>query len=167
MGLESLFSGNALQSVDAEGAMVLPAFVLRALARRSESRQVMFSPHELDPCMNGYDEGHAAWLFAETERRRLRDESFGLATDEHHRRARRAFGAAESAAYDARGRIVLPPAVRRRAKLDGAALIVGTGGSFEIWNPDIARASGDDELSRLAADALAAGADNLEDEVEA
>jgi MraZ protein len=167
MGLESLFSGNALQAVDGEGAMLLPAFVLRALSRRSESRRVMFSPHELDPCINGYDEGHADWLFVETERRRLRDESLGLAADEHHRRARRAFGAAESAPFDARGRIVLPPAVRRRARLDGAALIVGTGGSFEIWNPDIARTSGDDELSRLAADALAAGADSLTDEVEA
>jgi hypothetical protein len=46
--------------------------------------------------------------------------------------------------------------VRRRARLHDKALIVGTGGSFEIWNPDVARASGDGELEQLAAFALEA-----------
>jgi hypothetical protein len=71
MGLASLFSGNALAEVDEDGGLRLPPFVLRTLARRSEARRVLFSPHEADPCMTGYDEGHEAWLFAEAERRRL------------------------------------------------------------------------------------------------
>jgi MraZ protein len=160
MALESLFSGHALQALDGDGGVVLPAFVLSALARRSQSRRVLFAPHEVDPCMTGQDEGHAAWLFGEAERRRLREEDYGIAPAGHYRRARRTFGAAEAASYDARGRIVLPEVVRRRARLDGAALIVGTGGSFEIWNPEIARESGDDELAELAAFAIAARGDN-------
>jgi hypothetical protein len=39
---------------------------------------------------------------------------------------------------------------RRRGRIGAAALVVGTGGSFEIWNPEIARDSGDGELKRLA-----------------
>ena len=165
MALESLFSGAALQAVDAAGGMQLPAFVLNALARRSEDRRVLFSPHEVDPCMSGYDPGHAAWLFAEAERRRLREEALGLANAEYHRRARRLFGAAESADYDSRGRIVLPPMVRRRGRIRDAVLVIGTGGSFEIWNPEIARDAGDEELRQLAA--YAAGRTNSESEVEA
>ena len=68
--LESLFSGTALQAVDTEGGMLLPPFVLGALARRSEARRLLFAPHEVDPCMSGYDPGYEAWLFAEVERRR-------------------------------------------------------------------------------------------------
>ena len=104
--------------------------------------------------MSGYDPGHEAWLFAEVERRRLREESLGLAPAGHHQRARRTFGAAESASYDADGRIVLPPMARRRGRIGAAALVVGTGGSFEIWNPEIARDSGDGELRQLAMFAL-------------
>lgn len=156
MGLESLFSGHAMQAVDAEGGILLPPFVLSALARRTQSRRVLFAPHESDPCLTGQDEGHAASLYVESERRRLRDEALGAPAQGHHRRVRRTFGAAEAATYDARGRIVLPEAVRRRANLKDKALIVGTGGSFEIWNPDVARESGDDELEQLVAFALAA-----------
>lgn len=167
MALESLFSGAALQAVDAGGGMQLPPFVLKALARRSEDRRVLFSPHEVDPCMSGYDLGHEAWLFAEAERRRLREEALGLASADHHRRARRTFGAAESAAYDSRGRIVLPPMVRRRGRIADAALVIGTGGSFEIWNPEIAREAGDEEVRQLAAFAAPGRAAKNESEVEA
>ncbi len=167
MALESLFSGAALQAVDAGGGMQLPPFVLQALARRSNDQRVLFSPHEVDPCMSGYDPGHEAWLFAEVERRRLREEALGLATADHHRRTRRMFGAAESAGYDSRGRVVLPPLVRRRRRSVASALVIGTGGSFEIWNPEIAREAGDEEVRQLAAFAAAGRGANSESEVEA
>ena len=157
MGLESLFSGHALRAVGADGSVELPAFVLSALARRTQSRRIFFAPHESDPCLTGQDEGHALSLYAEAERRRRREEDLGLDAQDHHRRVRRTFGAAEAASFDGRGRITLPEGVRRRAQLHDKALIVGTGGSFEIWNPDIARASGDDALEQLAAFALEAG----------
>ena len=165
MALESLFSGTALQAVDAHGGMQLPAFVLRTLARRSESRRLLFSPHEVDPCMTGYDAAFEAWLFADAERRRLRDESLGLGASEHHQRARRTFGAVESASFDEAGRLVLPPMTRRRGRVADAALVIGTGGSFEIWNPDIARAAGDDELRQLADFVLAGGGERQQSEV--
>jgi MraZ protein len=151
MALVSLFSGHALEPVDSRGGMQLPSFILAALARRSEARRILFSPHEEDRCVTGHDESFATWLFAEEERRRLREESLGLGPAGHHRRARRLFGAAESASFDSNGRILLPEAVRRRAGLAGMALLVGTGGSFEIWNPEIARDNGDETLAALAA----------------
>lgn len=150
MGLESLFSGNALQAVDGRGLIVLPPFVLRTLARRTETRRLLFSPHESDPCMTGYDEPFTHWLFAEAERRRLRDETLGLTADRHHVRVRRQFGAAAPAEIDSRGRVLLPAMMRARAGIGAAALVVGTGGSFEIWDPGTARGAGDPELRQLA-----------------
>ena len=167
MALDSLFSGAAVQAVDADGGMVLPPFVLRALARRSEERRVLFGPHEVDPCMSGYDQGYETFLYAEMERRRLREESLGLGPADHHRRARRLFGAVETASYDAKGRVVLPAMMRRRSRIHGAALVVGTGGSFEIWNPEIARETGDEALKELAAFALAERDESQASEVEA
>ena len=154
MAIESLFHGAALQAVDGDGALQLPPFVLSALARRTEARRLLFSPHELDPCMSGYDEGHAARLYDDIERRRLRDEDWGLAAERHHRRARRTFGAAEAASYDEAGRVVLPAMLRRRSGIGAAALVVGTGAAFEIWNPETARDCGDEELKALADFAL-------------
>jgi MraZ protein len=165
MTLESLFSGTALQTVDAFGGMLLPAFVLRALARRSETGRLLFAPHESDPCITGYDPGLQAWLFAETERRRLREEALGLAPAAHHRRVRRTFGAAESADVDETGRVVLPPMIRRRTGIEDSALVIGTGGGFEIWNPRIARGAGDEQLRQLADFALGNGCDGMESEV--
>jgi len=165
MALASLFSGTAVQLVDGEGGMTLPAFVLQALARRSETRRLLFAPHELDPCLTGYDAAWEAWLYADAERRRLRDETLGLTPDAHHRRARRTFGAVEAASFDAAGRVVLPPMARRRTRIAGAALVIGTGGSFEIWNPEIAREAGDGELRQLAEFALATGRQRQESEV--
>ena len=151
MALEGLFSGAALEAVDERGVLTLPVFVLHALARRGDARRLLFAPHEADPCMTGYDPGYEAWLFAEVERRRLRDETLGLSDENHHRRARRIFGSVEAAGIDEAGRVRLPPLARRRAGISRAALLIGAGGSFEIWNPDTARAAGDPELSKLAA----------------
>ena len=163
MALDSLFSGTAIEAVDAGGGMQLPSFILSTLTRRSESRRILFGPHEADPCMSGYDERYAAWLHAELERLRLRDEALGADSAGHHARTRRTFGAVEAASYDEQGRVTLPPMMRARTRIGGAALVIGTGGRFEIWNPEVARTSGDDELRRLAAFAL--GETMLENEV--
>lgn len=157
MALDGLFSGTALQPVDEQGGLVLPGFVLDALARRRADRRVFFAPHEVDRCISSYDGAHAAWLHAEVERQRLRGEERGEAPDVHHRRARRTFGAAEAAQYDEGGRVVLPVRIRARSRIARAALVVGTGSSFEIWDPETARAAGDEELKSLAEHALAAG----------
>jgi MraZ protein len=116
----------------------------------------LFSPHEADPCMTGYDEGHEAWLFAEAERRRLHEEALGLTASSHHARLRRTFGAVGAAEIDADGRVVLPALMRARAGIGRVALVIGAGAAFEIWNPETARDGGDPELRQLAAFALAA-----------
>lgn len=154
IGIDNLFSGHALLAVDPDGATTLPAFVLAALERRRAGARLMFGAHEQDPCISGYDEGYQSVLHAEIERRRLRDEAQGVPAAVHHSRARRAFGAVERASYDARGRVTLPPMMRRKGRIGARALFIGTGGSFELWSPEVAREAEDREVRALALFAL-------------
>ena len=46
-----------------------------------------------------------------------------------------AFAATEEVPYDSSGRIVLPPMMRRKGQIGDLALFLGTGETFQIWNP--------------------------------
>jgi len=148
--IEHLYAGSALAAVDGRGRVRLPRFVLETAERRSGAGILVLGPHESDDCLTGYDPSWRRMLFDDSERQRLRDEAAGAAAARHHGRARRAFGLTEQADIDAEGRIALPPMVRRLARIEGRALFVGTGGAFEIWNPEIAAGSGDSALAELA-----------------
>jgi MraZ protein len=61
------------------------------------------------------------------------------------------FGMTEDVPYDPSGRIVLPPMMRRKGRIEDLALFVGIGGVVEIWNPHIALVEGDRDLKEIAA----------------
>jgi MraZ protein len=145
-----IFSGNALGALDEDGRVSLPAFILREMARHDGGGRVIFGVHESDPCLTGYGSSLRPRLEAELERRRLLDEALGRAPEAHHARARRTFGLVEEASFDEAGRLTLPPLARSRGGLRGRILFVGAGSHFEIWDPSLAMAEGDEELRYLA-----------------
>ncbi len=149
--LEHLFNGSALSAVDAKGRLSVPAFVRGVIERRSDAKAVVIGVHESAACLNAYDRGYARYLYNENERRRLAEEAAGGDLAAHHARARRTFGVTEDVPYDSSGRIILPPLMRRKGQIEDLALFVGIGGTFEIWNPQLALNSGDEELRDLAA----------------
>lgn len=126
-----LFGGNALATVDPAGRVRLPPFVRETLARRSEGRRLVFGAHEQADCLSGYEPAYRAAFLDRNGSRRI-------------------FGFAEESEYDARGRVTLPPMMRWKAKIGLLALFVGTGGAFEIWNPELALEAGDPELRQMA-----------------
>jgi MraZ protein len=149
--LEHLFNGNALNAVDAKGRLSIPAFIRAVVERRSDAKAIVIGAHEADPCLTAYDRGYAKTLHAENERRRLQEEDKGGDSQSHYSRARRTFGLTEDVPYDPSGRIILPPMMRRKGRIEDLALFVGVGGTFEIWNPQLALESGDESLRELAA----------------
>lgn len=149
MELEHLFNGSALNTVDAKGRLSVPSFIRSVIERRSEAKAIVLGRHEVDPCLTAYDRNYAKILYAENERRRLIEE--GQDPQAHFARARRTFGVTEEVPYDTSGRIILPPMMRRKGQIEELALFVGTGGTFEIWNPRLALESPDEELRDLAA----------------
>jgi len=48
---------------------------------------------------------------------------------------RMAFGMVEDAPFDASGRLVIPPVMRRLGQLEDLAFFSGFGNVIEIWNP--------------------------------
>jgi len=148
--IEHLYGGSALAAVDAGGRVRLPGFVRETVERRSDATYLVLGPHESDSCLTGYDPAWRRFLFDDSERLRLRDEEAGAGAAKHYARARRAFGLAEQAEIDGDSRIALPPLARRLARIEDRALFVGTGGAFEIWNPELAARSGDPALAELA-----------------
>ena len=149
MELEHLFNGSALNAVDAKGRLSVPAFIRSVIERRSDAKAIIIGVHEVDPCLAAYDRNYARTLYSENERRRLSEEERD--PQAHFARARRTFGVTEEVPYDTSGRIVLPPMMRRRGQIEDLALFVGVGGTFEIWNPQLALKSGDQDLRDLAA----------------
>jgi MraZ protein len=162
-----IFSGNALGTLDEAGRVRLPPFILREMARHGDCGRLLLGVHEKDPCITGYGSGLRPRLEAELERRRLRDEGLGRAPEEHHARARRTFGLVEEASYDEAGRLTLPPLARRRGSLGRSILFIGAGSHFEIWDPSLAIAGGDDELRYVAEYRLGGGGATFEEEEEA
>ena len=150
-GVESFFSGNTIAELDGAGRLTLPSFILSTLARRRSETELQLGWHEFDPCLVAQDKGLQVRLFVDLERRRRREERRGAGDFAHHHRARITFGSLVSESIDARGRVRLPDSLRRRAGLDGAVLIVGTGPRFEIWDLEQARLGRDRSLRELAA----------------
>ena len=142
------FIGNALCTVDAAGGLALPGFVRATLSRRSDAGMIFIGAHESDPCVIAYDSGYVRSLAFDFSRRRIAEESAEPLA--HHARARRTFGLVEQMVVDDRGAIQLPQMLRRRARIERTALIVGTGGMFEIWNPALALECDDPGLNELA-----------------
>lgn len=143
-----MFMGSALCVVDADGGVVLPPFILEALAARSDGSALLLGSHEADMCMTGYDPAQASELQEECHRRRLAEE--GSRPGASHARARRIFGLLHNVAIETDGRCLLPDLLRRRARIRDSVLVVGTGGGFELWATQIALLGSDAGMRALA-----------------
>lgn len=131
MEVGPLFGGSAIGAVDPGGRLRLPPFALDTLARRTDGRRIVFAAHESEPCLTGYDPAWRAAFFGRDGARRL-------------------FGFSEETEFDSSGRLTLPPMMRWKGRIGALALFVGTGGAFEIWNPEIAVDAGGPDLREMA-----------------
>src|SRR5437763_7455637 len=113
--IDHLFSGNALCTVNAAGTLILPRFVRSTLGRRSDARSFLVGSHESDPCLLAYDSGYARILHEDSERRRIAEEE--QAPGASAKRLRRIFGFVEEIGFGDDGAVVLPPMMRRRARI--------------------------------------------------
>ena len=135
MALEHLFQGSALNAVDAKGRVSVPAFLRGVIERRGDARTIVLAKHEAFPCLSAYDPAYAALKHAKLERLLEKEETSPDAQLEYQQRNLMAFAATEEVPYDSSGRIVLPPMMRRKGEIDDLALFLGTGETFQIWNP--------------------------------
>jgi MraZ protein len=135
LALEHLFQGSALNAVDAKGRVSIPAFLRSVIERRGDARTITLAKHESFHCLSAYDPAYAALKHLKLERLLEKEETNADAQLEYQQRNLMAFAATEEVPYDSSGRIVLPPMMRRKGGIEEVALFLGTGETFQIWNP--------------------------------
>ena len=86
-------------------------------------------------CLSAYDPAYAALKHSKLERLFEKEEGNPAAALDYQQRNLMAFAATEEVPYDSSGRIVLPPMMRRKGGIEDLALYLGTGETFQIWNP--------------------------------
>ena len=137
MALDYLFQGSALNAVDGKGRVSIPSFLRGVIERRGDARTVVLAKHENFPCLSAYDPAYAALKHAKLERLLEKEETGPDAELEYQQRNLMAFAATEEVPYDSSGRIVFPPMMRRKGQIGELALFLGTGETFQIWNPQL------------------------------
>ena len=135
MALEHLFQGSALNAVDAKGRVSVPAFLRGVIERRGDARTIVLAKHDSFPALSAYDPAYAARVHAKLERLLEKEETSAQAQLEYQQRNLMAFAATEEVPYDSSGRILFPPMMRRKGEIGDVALFLGTGETFQIWNP--------------------------------
>ncbi|MCW3798324.1 division/cell wall cluster transcriptional repressor MraZ [Sphingomonas sp. BN140010] len=135
MALEHLFQGSALNAVDAKGRVSVPAFLRTVIERRGDARTIVLAKHSQFACLDAYDPAYAALKHAKLERLLEKQEENADAQLVYQQRNLMAFAATEEVPYDSSGRVLLPPMMRRKGGIADLALFLGTGETFQIWNP--------------------------------
>jgi MraZ protein len=135
VALEHLFQGSALNAVDAKGRVSVPAFLRSVIERRGDAKTIVLAKHESFACLSAYDPAYAALKHSKLERLFEKEEGNPDAALDYQQRNLMAFAATEEVPYDSSGRIVLPPMMRRKGGIEDLALYLGTGETFQIWNP--------------------------------
>src|SRR5215213_5838383 len=137
VALEHLFQGSALNAVDAKGRVSVPAFLRQVIERRSDARTIVLAKHDAFQALSAYDPAYAALKHEKLERLLEKEETSPDAQLEYEQRNLMAFAATEEVPYDPSGRIVMPPMMRRKGQIQELALFLGTGETFQIWNPGL------------------------------
>jgi MraZ protein len=137
VALEHLFQGSALNAVDGKGRVSIPSFLRSVIERRGDARTIVLAKHEAFPCLSAYDPAYAALKHAKLERLLEKEETSADAQLEYQQRNLMAFAATEEVPYDSSGRILFPPMMRRKGEIGELALFLGTGETFQIWNPEL------------------------------
>ena len=137
VALDHLFQGSALNAVDGKGRVSIPSFLRSVIERRGDAKTVVLAKHENFPCLSAYDPAYAALKHAKLERLLEKEETGPDAQLDYEQRNLMAFAATEEVPYDSSGRIVFPPMMRRKGQIGELALFLGTGETFQIWNPQL------------------------------
>jgi MraZ protein len=121
-----MFRGHFMHSVDAKGRISLPARFRELVAQAGDAR-IVLAPDVFDACLHLYP--IRAWEAFEQRVMEL------PSLARHAVRFRRHYvSAAVECELDGSGRVLVPPNLREKAKLDKDAVWAGMGPILELWS---------------------------------
>lgn len=122
-----MFYGETRVSIDEKGRLALPTEHRAQISVTCANQLVVtYNPYEAE-CL---------WIFPKPEWERIRDQVMRLSTAKaaHREFQRRIVGSAAHMELDSSARIVLPHAARAQGNFGKAAILLGIGAKFELWN---------------------------------
>ena len=145
-----IFTGNALNAVDAKGRLSIPTFIRAKRDRGPEPRTVSIGVHETAPCLTVFGPPFLEYMLGELEGRERLGGGHGRAGRDLDEASAGVFGMTEGLPYDSSGRILLPPMLRDEGQIGDLALFVGWGRYVQLWNPQLALEHGGERVRRIA-----------------
>lgn len=142
-----MFYGEYQHNIDSKGRLIIPSRFRDVIDERKLGK-LMMCPG-LDSCL---------FLFGEEEWRNYEKRLSSLPLGRRSARlfARSLLSGACECELDKQGRIMVPPKLRKHAKLDGETMLTGIGNRIEIWNKELW-----DELMREASESFEDTAEEL------
>jgi len=128
----ALFLSTFVNKVDRKGRVSVPASFRAALADSAFAGIVLYRSF-LHPCAEGCGLDFMERLSASTE-------TLDLFSAEQEDLSALIFADSRPLAWDPEGRVVLPEDLIAHAGIGEAAAFVGTGRTFQLWQPDAYRA---------------------------
>jgi MraZ protein len=123
------FSSNSTHKIDGKGRVSIPAPFRKVLDLEAQPGVVLIPGIRGEGAIEGFGHSRFEELVESIDAMNpLEEETLALADT--------VMGEAHHLALDENGRIVLGAELKRFAGLDGQALFVGLGRSFQIWNPE-------------------------------
>lgn len=123
-----LFMDTVINKVDAKGRVSLPADY-RAIVKTKESEIVCYRSLS-NPCIEGCLEDLLDKLASEME------DALDFFSETQDDLTNLVFGDAKRYSFDSTGRIMLSDKLLQHAGITDAAVFVGKGRKFQIWNPE-------------------------------
>lgn len=121
-----MFRGATKITLDAKGRLAMPTRYRERIVERSNGRLIA-TVDRSDPCLLIYP--LPEWEEIELKLRRL-----PTLNPAARRLQRLMIGHATDLELDASGRILIPPSLREYARLTKAAMLIGQGNRFELWD---------------------------------
>lgn len=119
-----MFLGYYEHSIDDKGRITIPARFRELLMDGAYITQ-------------GFDQNLVVMPSANFEKMSTKVNTMSMTNSAARQLKRLIFARADRAELDKTGRLLIPQFLRDAGKLETAAIIVGVGDNFEIWNPEL------------------------------
>lgn len=122
------FSGKHYKSLDAKGRLIVPA-PFRDILSSNHSSKLIITNDVFDKCLCAYPVTEWQILIDKVNR-------MPQTSDAVKYYMRRVIGSAVESEVDRQGRVLVAPALRVDAGLNGDVVVLGLGNRIEIWDRD-------------------------------
>lgn len=120
------FSGKHYKSLDTKGRLIVPA-PFREILSSNHSSKIIITNEVFDRCL-------CAYPVEEWQKLMNKVNQMPQTSDPVKYFMRRVIGSAVECEFDKQGRVLVSPALRTDAGLDGDVVMLGLGNRIEIWD---------------------------------